>query len=83
MRVSQSGDPRNAQSLLHRSSHARHCGHAGRRNLPRSRRWNTDRLGRAVQKRKRAGLETPEALLRHVSLLGWGHIILTRKIQMA
>ena len=34
MRASQSGDPRNAQSLLHRSSHARHCSHASRRNLP-------------------------------------------------
>ena len=39
--------------------------------------WNTDQLGHAVQRRKRAGLEMPEALLRHVSPLGWGHILLT------
>ena len=39
--------------------------------------WNTDQLGRVVQKRKRTGFETSEALLRHVSPLGWGHILLT------
>ena len=38
MRASQSGDPRNAQCLLLRPSHARHCSHASRRNLPRRRR---------------------------------------------
>ena len=39
--------------------------------------WNTDQLGHAVQKRKQAGLETPEFLLRHTSPLGWAHILLT------
>ena len=39
--------------------------------------WNTDQLGRAVRKRKRAGLKIPEYLLRHISPLGWEHILLT------
>ena len=39
--------------------------------------WNTDQLGRAVQKRKRKGLATPEHLLGHISPLGWAHILLT------
>ena len=39
--------------------------------------WNTDQLGRAVQKRKRAGIKTPENLLKHISPLGWGHILIT------
>ena len=39
--------------------------------------WNTDQLGHAIQERKRAGLEIPENLLRHISPLGWEHIHLT------
>jgi TnpA family transposase len=38
--------------------------------------WNTDQLGKAVIQRKKAGLETPEYLLRHISPLGWEHILL-------
>ena len=38
--------------------------------------WNTDQLGKAVMQRKRAGLDTPEHLLRHISPLGWEHILL-------
>jgi len=38
--------------------------------------WNTKKLGEAVMQRKRAGLETPEYLLRHISPLGWEHILL-------
>ncbi len=41
--------------------------------------WNTDQLGRAIRERKRAGLEIPENLLRHISPLGWEHIHLTGK----
>ena len=33
--------------------------------------WNTEQLGRAVQKRNQAGLKNPENLLRHTSPLGW------------
>ena len=39
--------------------------------------WNTKQLGIAVAQRKKAGLETPEYLLAHISPLGWAHIILT------
>ena len=38
--------------------------------------WNTVHLGKAVMQRKREGLETPEHLLRHISPLGWEHILL-------
>lgn len=38
--------------------------------------WNTDQLGKAVIEREKAGLETPEYLLRHISPLGWEHILL-------
>ena len=38
--------------------------------------WNTKQLGMAVAQRKKVGLETPEYLLRHVSPLGWEHILL-------
>ena len=41
--------------------------------------WNTDQLGRSVRKRKRASLEIPEYLLRHISPLGWEHNFLTGK----
>lgn len=39
--------------------------------------WNTRQLGHAVMQRKRAGLETPDELLAHISPLGWAHILLT------
>lgn len=39
--------------------------------------WNTDHLGRAVAKRKRAGLKSAPELLAHISPLGWAHILLT------
>ena len=39
--------------------------------------WNTDQLGRAVQERKRTGIENPQNLLRHISQLGRKHILLT------
>ncbi|MEP2783610.1 MAG: Tn3 family transposase [Pseudoruegeria sp.] len=39
--------------------------------------WNTKQLGLAVAAQKKAGLDTPEYLLAHISLLGWAHIILT------
>ncbi|QBY00521.1 Tn3 family transposase [Rhodophyticola sp. CCM32] len=39
--------------------------------------WNTKQLGLAVAARKKAGLDTPEYLLAHISPLGWAHIILT------
>ncbi|MYK30523.1 MAG: Tn3 family transposase [Boseongicola sp. SB0670_bin_30] len=39
--------------------------------------WNTEQLGRAVQERELAGLATPLDLLRHISPLGWAHILLT------
>jgi len=39
--------------------------------------WNTDQLGKAVQQRKVANLETPSELLSHISPLGWAHILLT------
>ncbi|WP_057460922.1 Tn3 family transposase [Pseudovibrio sp. POLY-S9] len=38
--------------------------------------WNTDQLGNAVLQRQSAGLDTPEFLLRHISPLGWEHILL-------
>ena len=38
--------------------------------------WNTDQLGKAVMQRQSAGLDTPEYLLRHISPLGWEHILL-------
>lgn len=43
--------------------------------------WNTQKLGQAVQQRKRAGLATPEAFLPHISPLGWEHINLTGEYQ--
>jgi TnpA family transposase len=39
--------------------------------------WNTLHLGRAVEARRREGLDTPDHLLAHVSPLGWAHILLT------
>ena len=39
--------------------------------------WNTKHLGFAVVKRRKAGLETPDDLLSHISPLGWAHILLT------
>jgi TnpA family transposase len=39
--------------------------------------WNTDRLGKAVALRKRAGLDCSAALLPHISPLGWAHILIT------
>ncbi len=39
--------------------------------------WNTKQLRIAVAQRKKAGMETPEYLLAHISPLGWAHIILT------
>ena len=38
--------------------------------------WNTDQLGKAVLQRQREGLNTPDYLLRHISPLGWEHILL-------
>ena len=38
--------------------------------------WNTQQLGKAVMQRKRAGLKTPKNLLKHISPLGWEHILL-------
>ncbi len=39
--------------------------------------WNTVHLGHAVDQRKRAGLPTLLELLKHISPLGWAHILLT------
>lgn len=39
--------------------------------------WNTDQLGKAVQQRKKAGLDCAPELLSHISPLGWAHILLT------
>ena len=39
--------------------------------------WNTEQLGCAVQERALGGLVTPLDLLRHISPLGWAHILLT------
>ena len=39
--------------------------------------WNTDRLGKTVAQRKRAGLDCPIELLPHISPLGWAHILIT------
>jgi len=39
--------------------------------------WNTNQLGKAVQQRKRAGLDCSPELLSHISPLGWAHILLT------
>ena len=39
--------------------------------------WNTNHLGHAAARRKRAGSNTPEDLLAHISPLGWAHILLT------
>jgi len=39
--------------------------------------WNTKYLGRAVDARKRAGLDCSSELLAHISPLGWAHILLT------
>lgn len=39
--------------------------------------WNTDQLGKAVARQKRAGLNCSAALLAHISPLGWAHILIT------
>jgi len=39
--------------------------------------WNTDRLGGAVDRRRRGRLPVPPELLGHISPLGWAHILLT------
>jgi TnpA family transposase len=39
--------------------------------------WNTDQLGKAVVKRRQAGLDCSPDLLAHISPLGWAHILLT------
>ncbi|WP_456391288.1 Tn3 family transposase [Profundibacter sp.] len=39
--------------------------------------WNTAQLGKAVAKRKRAGLDCSPSLLAHISPLGWAHILIT------
>ncbi len=39
--------------------------------------WNTQKLGKAVQQRNRAGLPVSPELLAHISPLGWEHINLT------
>ncbi|MFG5379867.1 Tn3 family transposase, partial [Yoonia sp. R2-816] len=39
--------------------------------------WNTNQLGKAVQQRRKAGLDCPPELLSHISPLGWAHILLT------
>ena len=39
--------------------------------------WNTYHLGKAVENRRREGLEVPEEHLPHISPLGWAHILLT------
>ena len=39
--------------------------------------WNTKHLGRAVTASRRAGLNYAPDLLRHISPLGWAHILLT------
>ena len=39
--------------------------------------WNTDQLGKAVQRRQKAGLDCAPELLAHISPLGWAHILLT------
>ena len=38
---------------------------------------NADRLGGAIRERKREGVEMPESLLRHITPLGWEHILPT------
>ncbi|WP_419739511.1 Tn3 family transposase, partial [Ruegeria sp.] len=38
--------------------------------------WNTDQIGKAILQRQSEGLDTPEHLLRHISPLGWEHILL-------
>lgn len=45
--------------------------------------WNTKHLGLAVEKRRKAGLEVDPALLKHVSPLGWAHILLTGEYRWA
>ena len=39
--------------------------------------WNTDHLGNAVVRRRRAGFSAPKDLLAHISPLGWAHFLLT------
>lgn len=39
--------------------------------------WNTEQLGRAVARRKRAGRDCSPELLAHTSPLGWAHILIT------
>jgi TnpA family transposase len=39
--------------------------------------WNTLHLGKAVDQRRRDGLDVPPELLAHISPLGWAHILLT------
>lgn len=39
--------------------------------------WNTKQLGLAVAARMKEGKDSPDALLSHISPLGWAHILLT------
>ncbi len=39
--------------------------------------WNTKQLGIAVAARMKEGKDSPDALLSHISPLGWAHILLT------
>jgi TnpA family transposase len=39
--------------------------------------WNTKQLGLAVAARMKEGKDCPDALLSHISPLGWAHILLT------
>lgn len=39
--------------------------------------WNTLHLGKAVDSRRRDGLDVSPELLAHISLPGWAHILLT------
>lgn len=45
--------------------------------------WNTKHLGRVVESRRRKGIYDDENLLRHVSPLGWAHILLTGEYRWA
>ena len=38
--------------------------------------WNNDQLGKAVQKRQKAGLDCQPELLSHISPLGWAKIMI-------
>lgn len=66
------------QAETAQSSEARHFRTAGPNLLTAAIiHWNTDRLGRAVRKRRSTGLETPDGLLKHISPLGWDHMLIT------